>query len=642
MPTYRQASFIRRALSSLRAQTFEGWELVIIDDGSDDETRRILEPYLADPRVRYERLDRNQGLGHALNVATGLARGQYIAYLPSDDVYFAGHLGRLVTFLDEHPEVYLAYGGLRWSERPLSVDGVGRGLYWKLDREGATLQGDAPIGAEAELLAKENNVLAMVQVMHRRTLEAHVRWATRAEIVSDTLEPDFWRALLAAGAKLAYAGDVTAEWSTHAENRHNLILHPISGGLSRYREHYGIQQGETLNWQPTLGFPVDERACYERVRHTLQLPAQGGLKILLVGSLGFNAERIVALEEQGHQLHGLWSQGEMWDNFGTFPFANIQHIPADSRWAERVRELQPDIIYALLNWQALPLIDMVIAEGLGIPIAFHFKESPHFCFQRGLWPTLLRILSKSDGQIFISEESLEWFQLATDHLLKPERVLILDGDLPKRDWMTEEWSPKLSEADGQLHTVCVGRPIGLNPEEDARSAQFVESLLRAGIHVHLYGNSKLFHNVAPEVIERVTALGLVHFHPPVGPGDWVRELSRYDAAWSHIFEARNRGDLRRASWNELNLPARLGTYLAAGLPLLLKDNSGSRVAVDSLAARHGVGVFFREIDDLVAQLRDREGMRARTERARAARHQLAFDTHVPALVAFFRRLIEGA
>ena len=166
MPTYRQAAFIRRAIESLLAQALTDWELLVVDDGSPDETGAIVAAYLADPRIRYWRIERNGGLGAALNQATTLARGRYIAYLPSDDVYDLDRLAALLALLDRDPGVYLAYGGLRWAYR----------------RYEPTLQGEAAVGREADALANpppvtresllaSGNLLALVQVMHRRDHE---------------------------------------------------------------------------------------------------------------------------------------------------------------------------------------------------------------------------------------------------------------------------------------------------------------------------------------------------------------------------------------------------------------------------------------------------------------------------------------
>jgi hypothetical protein len=126
----------------------------------------------------------------------------------------------------------------------------------------------------------------------------------------------------------------------------------------------------------------------------------------------------------------------------------------------------------------------------------------------------------------------------------------------------------------------------------------------------------------------------------VEPAEWVSELSQYDAAWFHVFDSFNKGDLQRAIWDDLNLPARLGTYAAAGLPWILKDNRPSRVAVQQLALEHDVGVYFSDFADLGRQLRDRPRVAQLTDNMRRSRKTFAFDTHVPDLIAFFRQMIE--
>ena len=67
MPTYNQASFIRRAIISLQKQTYNHWELIIVNDGSTDETDFFIADYLSDNRILYEKNDTNQGLGKAIN-----------------------------------------------------------------------------------------------------------------------------------------------------------------------------------------------------------------------------------------------------------------------------------------------------------------------------------------------------------------------------------------------------------------------------------------------------------------------------------------------------------------------------------------------------------------------------------------------
>ena len=70
MPTYKQGVFLARALESLRAQTLQDWELIILNDGSSDDTEAVVAPYLEDNRIQYHRWERNQGIGAALNHLT--------------------------------------------------------------------------------------------------------------------------------------------------------------------------------------------------------------------------------------------------------------------------------------------------------------------------------------------------------------------------------------------------------------------------------------------------------------------------------------------------------------------------------------------------------------------------------------------
>src|SRR4051794_5145128 len=101
VPTFEQSAFIARALASLQGQTLRDWEAVVVDDGSRDATRDAVAPFLDDPRIRYLRLDRNEGLGRALNVALGASTAPLVAYLPSDDVLYPHHLEELAGVLGQ-------------------------------------------------------------------------------------------------------------------------------------------------------------------------------------------------------------------------------------------------------------------------------------------------------------------------------------------------------------------------------------------------------------------------------------------------------------------------------------------------------------------------------------------------------------
>ncbi len=86
MAAKNYARFLPDAIESVRSQTFADWELVIVDDGSTDETPAAVKPYLSDARVRYVRSDR-LGQSRAKNLGLRLSRGKFVAFLDADDAW---------------------------------------------------------------------------------------------------------------------------------------------------------------------------------------------------------------------------------------------------------------------------------------------------------------------------------------------------------------------------------------------------------------------------------------------------------------------------------------------------------------------------------------------------------------------------
>ncbi|MGZ5199180.1 MAG: glycosyltransferase family 2 protein [Telluria sp.] len=595
VPTYLQAHFVPRALDSLLAQSLPSWEAIVVDDGSPDDTARVLAPFLADPRIRCIRLSSNGGLGHALNTALSHARGELIAYLPSDDVFYRDHLRELSGCLARHPDAVLAYSGLRHHYNR-SVPG----------QLGAWLQ--------------------LVQCMHRAT---PLRWTERTELESDDLDRLFWHRLRDTG-RFVGTGDVTCEWVDHPRQRHKLMQEPL-GGINPFRAHYRV--AEPLRFHSSCGNAIDEVAQFGRQRsRPPSPPARDGLTIVLAGELAYNADRVLALEEQGHRLYGLWTGEPAWFNtIGPLPFGHVSDLPRPG-WREALAHLRPDVIYAQLNWQAVPFAHQVLMASSGIPFVWHFKEGPFICMEKGSWPQLIDLFRRADGRIYSSPELRDWFDTVIPGLSRSGPSLVLDGDLPKHDWFADRRSPLLSDSDGEVHTVVPGRPIGLHPPT-------VGELAQTGVHLHFYGDFTQGQWRAWIDKARALAPRHLHLHPNVDQAGWVQEFSQYDAGWLHAFESQNGGELRRANWDDLNYPARIATLAMAGVPMIQRDNDGAVVASQALVQRLGLGVFYRSIEELGAVLRDRARMAALREQVWSQRFEFCFDTHVPRLVEFFRTVI---
>src|SRR4051812_16561576 len=88
IPAYNASGVIAEAIQSIQSQTWQNWELVIINDGSTDHTEDVVSQYLADPRIVYSKQE-NMGCSAAKNTGLALASGQFIQYLDADDLLSA-------------------------------------------------------------------------------------------------------------------------------------------------------------------------------------------------------------------------------------------------------------------------------------------------------------------------------------------------------------------------------------------------------------------------------------------------------------------------------------------------------------------------------------------------------------------------
>lgn len=110
-PTYNRADFIEQAVNSVLAQTYANFELLIVDDGSTDNTRDLLEPVLADSRVRYFHQE-NQGQSVARNLALSEAKGDFVCFLDSDNYWPAEKLEKQVELFRGQPDYDVIYGDI--------------------------------------------------------------------------------------------------------------------------------------------------------------------------------------------------------------------------------------------------------------------------------------------------------------------------------------------------------------------------------------------------------------------------------------------------------------------------------------------------------------------------------------------------
>jgi glycosyltransferase involved in cell wall biosynthesis len=113
IPVYNRARYVSTAIDSILAQSLTDFELIVIDDGSTDESCAVVEAY-TDPRIRLIRNERNLGIPATRNRGLEAARGVYMALLDSDDWAYPKRLAKQAAFLDKNPEHVIVGSWARW------------------------------------------------------------------------------------------------------------------------------------------------------------------------------------------------------------------------------------------------------------------------------------------------------------------------------------------------------------------------------------------------------------------------------------------------------------------------------------------------------------------------------------------------
>ena len=102
MPSYNTANYIEASIESVRHQTYENWELIIVDDCSTDDTDEVVRPFLTDGRIHYLKNEQNSGAAISRNRALREAKGKWIAFLDSDDLWLPEKLEKQVSFMEQN------------------------------------------------------------------------------------------------------------------------------------------------------------------------------------------------------------------------------------------------------------------------------------------------------------------------------------------------------------------------------------------------------------------------------------------------------------------------------------------------------------------------------------------------------------
>ncbi len=110
MNGYNSEKYLKEAIDSIYAQTFKDWEIIFIDNCSIDDTKKIVDSY--DNKIKYYKTEKNIPLGAARNFGLQYCKGEYLAFLDTDDIWLNEKLEKQITLMSEKKNLLMCYGGV--------------------------------------------------------------------------------------------------------------------------------------------------------------------------------------------------------------------------------------------------------------------------------------------------------------------------------------------------------------------------------------------------------------------------------------------------------------------------------------------------------------------------------------------------
>ncbi|WP_418513623.1 glycosyltransferase family 2 protein [Corallibacter sp.] len=222
IPTYNRATYIGEALTSIINQTYTHWECLVIDDGSTDNTKNIIDSFhTKDHRIRYIKRPNNypKGSNGSRNYGLSLAQGQYIAFCDDDDYWLHDKLEKQIPIFQQHPEVGLVTGNIEY----VNSDGM---------RTGRVIKQTGNHGYVFEEILLKNRLSMITPVIKREVFDKVGLFNTNFVIFEDW---EYWR-------RVAYyypfyaLQDVLACVRKHDSNTSLIVTQKPSEQFVRYRK----------------------------------------------------------------------------------------------------------------------------------------------------------------------------------------------------------------------------------------------------------------------------------------------------------------------------------------------------------------------------------------------------------------------
>lgn len=319
MPTWNRAQIIGRAIESLLSQTASNWECIIIDDGSTDDTRQVIDRYLKDERFRYLYKE-HENCARARNLGLRQAKGEIVTYLDTDNVWLPHYLSAVIDAFNQNPDINAMYACQIVEERGDSSKYFFRG---------------EPFNYQKLL---DGNYIDLNVFAHRRKLvESLGPFDDQLARLSD------WDMILRYGA------------------REKIAVLPILGGVYYWSRQDGVSAQESLAYNRYLVEAKQISPIREKVKVLYALWHYPQL-----------SESYIEAEIQTVRKLGV--DVEVWSECGvSAPFPS--EVPVHrGTLQEAVEEVHPDVVHTHWLHMARKYGPMIKEKGLAVTVRGHSFE----------------------------------------------------------------------------------------------------------------------------------------------------------------------------------------------------------------------------------------------------------------------------
>jgi glycosyltransferase involved in cell wall biosynthesis len=233
VPCHNYGKYVGEAIESIQHQTYESWELLVIDDGSSDDTQAVVQRYCqADARITYH-YQAQQGVSAARNNGFSRAKGEYLQLLDADDLLAPQKFERQLALFEAHPTASLVYGdAYSFTHQP----GTHQREFAKFTLAKSSISG---VGYALALhMAADNIFLISSPLFKRAMLQVAPGFNQRILAFEDW---EFWSRAVLQGAEFIYAPEegtgfyVRAHGGNTTGNRHKMWQHKIKARESVMR-----------------------------------------------------------------------------------------------------------------------------------------------------------------------------------------------------------------------------------------------------------------------------------------------------------------------------------------------------------------------------------------------------------------------